>query len=102
MVLHGKPREGLRIPLDAVIDSGNEKIVFVALGSGKFQPRTVRLGDVNGNDVEVVSGLKSGEQVVTRANFLVDSESKLRASLVEMSAGNAPKIPRERPRASGK
>jgi Cu(I)/Ag(I) efflux system membrane fusion protein len=95
VVLHGKPREGLRIPLDAVIDSGNEKIVFVALGSGKFQPRTVRLGDVSGNDVEVVSGLKSGEQVVTRANFLVDSESKLRASLAEISAGNAPKTPAE-------
>jgi Cu(I)/Ag(I) efflux system membrane fusion protein len=95
VVLHGKPREGLRIPLDAVIDSGTEKIVFVALGSGKFQPRAVRLGDVSGNDAEVVSGLKSGEQVVTRANFLVDSESKLRASLAEISAGNAPKTPTE-------
>jgi Cu(I)/Ag(I) efflux system membrane fusion protein len=93
VVLHGKAREALRIPLDAVIDSGTEKIVFVALGLGKFKPRKVQLGDVNGDDAEVVSGLKSGEQVVTRANFLVDSESKLRASLAEMSAGNAPKIP---------
>jgi Cu(I)/Ag(I) efflux system membrane fusion protein len=95
VVLHGTPREGLRIPQDAVVDSGTEKIAFVALGNGKFQPRKIRLGDANGSVVEVVSGLKAGEQVVTRANFLIDSESKLRASLAEISAGNpnAPKVP---------
>jgi Cu(I)/Ag(I) efflux system membrane fusion protein len=80
-VLHGTPREGLRIPEDAVIDSGTEKIVFVALGAGKFQPRIVRLGESSGPDVEVVAGLTGGERVVTRANFLIDSESQLRASL---------------------
>ena len=86
VVLHGRAREGLRIPQDAVIDSGTEKIVFVSLGHGKFEPRKVRLGDASGHDVEVVSGLAAGEEVVTRANFLVDSESKLRASLAEISA----------------
>ena len=89
VVLHGEPREGLRIPQDAVIDSGTEKIVFVALGHGKFQPRIVLLGEAGGHDVEVVSGLAAGEQVVTRANFLIDSESKLRASLAEISAAGA-------------
>jgi len=95
VVLHGEPREGLRIPQDAVLDSGTEKIVFVSLGHGKFEPRKVRLGLVNGHDVEVVSGLALGEQVVTRANFLIDSESKLRASLAEVStaAGSAPGAP---------
>ncbi|MEK6606699.1 MAG: efflux RND transporter periplasmic adaptor subunit [Myxococcota bacterium] len=93
VVLHGTPREGLRIPQDAVIDSGTEKLVFVAIGNGKFQPRIVRLGDSSGNAVEVVSGLTAGEEVVTRANFLVDSESKLRASLVEMAGGAASKVP---------
>jgi membrane fusion protein, copper/silver efflux system len=93
VVLHGEPREGLRIPLDAVIDLGTEKLVFVALGEGKFQPRTVQLGDSSRKDVEVVSGLNAGEQVVTRANFLIDSESKLRASLAEVSGGSAPKAP---------
>jgi membrane fusion protein, copper/silver efflux system len=93
VVLHGEPREGLRIPQDAVVDSGTEKIVFVALGNGKFQPRIVRLGDTSGNAVEVVSGLKDGEEVVTRANFLIDSESKLRASLIEMSGGSSAKQP---------
>jgi Cu(I)/Ag(I) efflux system membrane fusion protein len=84
VVLKGEPREGLRILQDAVIDSGTEKIVFVSLGNGKFEPRIVWLGDSSGNEVEVVSGLKNGEQVVTRANFLIDSESKLRASLQAM------------------
>ncbi|HEY3450675.1 MAG TPA: efflux RND transporter periplasmic adaptor subunit [Myxococcales bacterium] len=95
VVLHGRPREGLRIPQDAVVDSGTEKYVFVALGSGKFQPRRVRLGAPDGNLVEVASGLKAGEEVVTRANFLVDSESKLRASLAGMTAANpeAPQVP---------
>ncbi|HEY6877117.1 MAG TPA: efflux RND transporter periplasmic adaptor subunit [Polyangiales bacterium] len=90
VVLHGQPRQGLRIPEDAVLDSGTEKIVFVALGQGKFQPRKVRLGDLDGNDVEVASGLTQGEEVVTRANFLIDSESKLRASLAELSGSVEP------------
>ncbi len=59
--------------------------MFVAVGEGKFQPREVRLGVVSGDVVEVLSGLQAGEQVVTRANFLVDSESRLRASLATMS-----------------
>jgi len=93
VVLHGKAREGLSIPADAVIDSGREKVVFVALGQGKFQPRAVRLGESDGTNVEVVSGLDEGESVVTRANFLVDSESRLRASLSELSAGTAKAAP---------
>ena len=104
VVLHGTPREGLRIPQDAVIDSGADKIVFVAIGEGKFQPRKVRLGDVSGNNVEVVSGLNIGEQVVTRANFLIDSESRLRASLAELAGDAGPRAPeraRVLPGASG-
>ena len=83
VMLLGAPREGLSIPRDAVIDSGTEKVVFVAIGAGKFQPRTVKLGVSDGVGVEVVDGLTLGERVVTRANFLVDSESRLRASLAE-------------------
>ncbi len=78
-------REGLRIPGDAVIDSGTETVVFVALGDGKFEPRQVKLGDSDGSFVEVVEGLADGEQVVTRANFLIDSESRLKASLAAMN-----------------
>jgi Cu(I)/Ag(I) efflux system membrane fusion protein len=81
VTLQAEAREGIRIPSDAVIDSGSRKVVFVALGEGKFQPREVDVGPATGDVVEVRSGLKVGERVVTRANFLVDSESRLRASL---------------------
>jgi membrane fusion protein, copper/silver efflux system len=84
VVMHAAPRQGLRIPVDAVIDSGGSKVVFVAKGDGKFQPREVKLGVVSGDAAEVLSGLEAGEQVVTRANFLIDSESRLRASLSVM------------------
>jgi Cu(I)/Ag(I) efflux system membrane fusion protein len=82
--LQTEKREGLRIPADAVIDSGTKKVVFVAIGEGKLQPREVQVGPVTGDAVEVLSGLEAGEKVVTRANFLVDSESRLRASLAAM------------------
>lgn len=84
VTLQAAPRQGLRVPADAVIDSGTSKVVFVAVGEGKFQPREVKLGVVSGDAVEVLAGLKQGEQVVTRANFLIDSESRLRASLSAM------------------
>jgi Cu(I)/Ag(I) efflux system membrane fusion protein len=81
VVLEGATREGLRIPADAVIRAGTKDIVFLASGAGKFEPRVVKLGDKSGDNVEVTSGLELGQEVVTRANFLIDSESQLRASL---------------------
>jgi Cu(I)/Ag(I) efflux system membrane fusion protein len=86
VVLRGKSREGIRIPADAVIQSGTKAVVFVALPDGKFQPREVALGAGDADWVEVVSGLEAGDGVVTRANFLVDSESRLRASLAALSS----------------
>jgi len=99
VVLFGAPRDGLSVPPDAIIDSGTEKVVFVAIGSGKFQPRTVKLGASDDTHVEVVSGLSLGERVVTRANFLVDSESRLRAALAESSPEKAPESARVLPEA---
>jgi membrane fusion protein, copper/silver efflux system len=86
VVLQGRSREGLRIPSDAVIDSGTKIVVFVSLGDGKFAPREVTLGERNPDFVEIASGLEKGDGVVTRANFLIDSESRLRASLAALSA----------------
>lgn len=79
--LAGTGREGLQIPADAVIRSGESDVVFLALGDGKFAPQVVQLGARNGDLVEVTGGLEEGQAVVTRANFLVDSESQLRSSL---------------------
>ncbi|HET9553330.1 MAG TPA: efflux RND transporter periplasmic adaptor subunit [Anaeromyxobacteraceae bacterium] len=87
VVLKTPARQGLRVPSDAVIDSGTRSVVFVALADGKFQPRQVRLGVNDGDQVEVLEGLSDGERVVTRANFLVDSESRLKASLQALGGG---------------
>jgi len=81
--LRGTDGMALTVPLDAVLDSGQEQIVFVAHGDGMFEPRTVKVGRRGANSVEIVEGLKHGEQVATGATFFLDSESQLRASLQE-------------------
>ncbi|MFZ5479536.1 MAG: efflux RND transporter periplasmic adaptor subunit [Myxococcota bacterium] len=89
VTLHGPEREALRVPADAIIDSGSRTVVFVALGEGKFAPREIQAGESDGERVEVVSGLTEGERVVSRANFLVDSESRLKASLAALAVEGA-------------
>jgi RND family efflux transporter MFP subunit len=73
------------IPSDAVLDTGQKQHVFIALGQGRFEPREVKLG-VLGNDGmrEVLSGLKGGEEVVTSAQFMLDSESRFREAVQMM------------------
>jgi len=71
----------LTVPVSAVLDSGTRQLVLVQLSEGRFEPRDVRLGARSDNYVEVLGGLKSGEAVVTSANFLIDAESNLRAAL---------------------
>jgi RND family efflux transporter MFP subunit len=70
----------LVIPREAVLNSGAEQRVFVALDGGYFEPRKVVLGDSADNRVIVLSGLKAGERVVTSGNFLIDSESNLKSA----------------------
>jgi RND family efflux transporter MFP subunit len=70
----------LTVPVDAVLDSGTHQRVFVDRGKGVFEPRTVTVGGRSGDYAVILSGLRSGERVVTRANFLIDSESNLRQS----------------------
>jgi membrane fusion protein, copper/silver efflux system len=64
-------------PLDAILDSGLKKTVFVDRGNGLFEPREVETGWRMGNWVEIIRGLKAGEQILISGNFLIDSESKL-------------------------
>ncbi len=79
----------LTVPSDAVLDAGDTKIVFVAKGDGYFEPRQVKLG-VRGQDMyEVLKGVSEGENVVTSANFLIDSESSLKAALNRMTKPSA-------------
>jgi RND family efflux transporter MFP subunit len=84
--------EGVSVPDSAVIDSGTRQVVFVGLGGGRFEPRLVRIGVRGEGRAQVLSGVSAGEQVVVRANFLLDSESRLRALVEQATAapGNAP------------
>ncbi|MEJ2007590.1 MAG: efflux RND transporter periplasmic adaptor subunit [Acidobacteriota bacterium] len=71
----------LAIPTSGVFHTGTRNIVFIDHGGGYLAPRDVTLGQQAGNDYVVLKGLKPGERVVTSANFLIDSESRLQAAL---------------------
>jgi RND family efflux transporter MFP subunit len=78
-------RDSLVIPQEAVIDSGVRQIVFVAIGEGRFQPREVNIGlEGNENDYQVLAGLNEGEEIVLSAQFMLDSESRLREAIQKM------------------
>jgi Cu(I)/Ag(I) efflux system membrane fusion protein len=79
-------REALRVPSDAIVHTGTQSVVFVAHGEGRFEPRSIQVGEKGKDFTEVVSGLSEGDDVITRANFLIDSESRLRASLQRFGA----------------
>ncbi len=79
------------IPISAVIDSGTRQVVLVARGEGRFEPRPVKLGRRGDSYIEVMEGLKEGEEVVTAATFLIDAESNLRAALKAFTPAEAPK-----------
>jgi Cu(I)/Ag(I) efflux system membrane fusion protein len=77
------------VPADALVDTGEVQYVFVSKGAGRFEPRRVRAGWSGGGRVAVLEGLAEGERVVTTANFLLDSESRLRAAIEGFGAGPA-------------
>jgi multidrug efflux pump subunit AcrA (membrane-fusion protein) len=73
--------EALVIPDDAILDTGTRRLVFVSLGAGRFMPREVEVGTRSGGKAQILSGLEAGDDVVVHANFLLDSESRIRAAL---------------------
>ena len=85
------PGDALVAPSEAVVDTGEQQYTFVAGKGGRFAPRLVKTGAVHGDDVEILEGLADGEEVVTSAGFLIDSESRLRAAAEGM--GTAPAGP---------
>lgn len=70
----------IAVPVDAVIDSGLRKTVYVETSDGSFVPRQVETGWRLGDTIEITSGLTAGEHIVTAGNFLLDSESRMRLS----------------------
>ena len=75
----------LVVPEGAIIDTGLRQLAIVDKGSGYFEPREVKVGAKVDNYYEVIKGLKAGERVVTSANFLIDSESKLKEAVAGMA-----------------
>lgn len=75
----------ITIHADAVIDLGTSKRVFVALGAGQYQAREVETGWQDGDRVEIRSGLRAGERVVTAGAFLLDSESRMKSPAVTVT-----------------
>jgi Cu(I)/Ag(I) efflux system membrane fusion protein len=74
----------LAVPEDAVLDTGTEQYVFVDKGEGYLEPRPVKVGGEAMGHVAIQSGLSAGERVVTAANFILDSESRLKGAFANM------------------
>ena len=79
-------RDAVVVPAQAVIRTGERDLVVLALGEGRFAPREVTLGVQTDGLQQVISGLDGTEQVVTSAQFLIDSESNLRAAVESLIA----------------
>jgi Cu(I)/Ag(I) efflux system membrane fusion protein len=79
------------VPASALIDSGTRQVVLVAKDEGRFEPRPVKPGRRGGGYVEILEGVRKGEEVVTTATFLIDAESNLKAALQAFTAPDAPK-----------
>jgi len=91
--VRGTARQALAVPRSAVIDTGKRAIAFVESSPGRFEPRELSLGGRTADFVEVLSGVRAGDRVVTSANFLIDSESRIGAvgAAPEGSAGQPQK-----------
>ena len=75
----------LAVPRDAVLESGERQVIFINHGEGKLEWRNAKLGVQAGDWVEILEGVKEGELIVTSANFLVDSESRLKSAIGGMA-----------------
>ncbi|WP_031436471.1 efflux RND transporter periplasmic adaptor subunit [Methylobacter tundripaludum] len=89
----GKQEDAVVIPSEAVIRSGAKNQVFVVRGVGKFEPRLITTGLSSNSEIAVLDGLKEGEEVVTSAQFLIDSESKLHEATAKMMEPSTPQQP---------
>ncbi|MEW6429535.1 MAG: efflux RND transporter periplasmic adaptor subunit [Thermodesulfobacteriota bacterium] len=74
--------EGVTVPDSAIMDTGVRKLVFVETAANTFTPRPVRVGVRGAGRTQILAGVEAGEKVVVKANFLIDSESRLRGALI--------------------
>ncbi len=87
-IFGGARDDTIVIPVEALIRTGRESRVVMALGEGRFASRTVTAGIESGDQVEIIAGLEPGEEVVTSGQFLIDSEASLKASMTRMQASD--------------
>ena len=76
------------VPQEAVVSSGEREVVIQALGGGRFRPVPVRTGRTAAGQTQILRGLDGGEEVVTSAQFLIDSEARLQGALGAMASGH--------------
>ena len=85
MVITGEETRQLAVPKEAVIDTGSKRYVILARPNGYFEPREIQIGPPADEYYPVRAGLQAGDQVVTSALFLIDSETNLKAAMQAMS-----------------
>jgi Cu(I)/Ag(I) efflux system membrane fusion protein len=79
-VIQARVGKRLAVPVSAVMDTGTRQLVYVQKEAGTYEPREVQLGRRADDYYEILKGLAEGEKVVTSANFLIDSESRIQAA----------------------
>ncbi|QHJ10073.1 Cation efflux system protein CusB [Paraglaciecola mesophila] len=89
ITIQGKPSAAtLTVPREAVIRTGNQDRVVLALGEGYFKSVAVTLGKMSREAIEITSGIEMGDEVVTSAQFLIDSQSSISSDFVRMDHDN--------------
>ncbi|SEL21094.1 membrane fusion protein, Cu(I)/Ag(I) efflux system [Colwellia chukchiensis] len=90
IVLHAEAEQArLLIPKEALIRTGHQDRVVLALGEGSFKSVAVSVGRFDSKNVEILAGLKEGDHVVTSAQFLLDSESSKSSDFIRMHHGDS-------------
>jgi Cu(I)/Ag(I) efflux system membrane fusion protein len=86
VALRGKDQESLTIPSSALLNSGKDSYVLMDLGQGRFKPQKVKTGKEADDYIEILDGLSEEDRVVTKASFLIDAESNIRAALEDFAS----------------
>lgn len=86
----GARQDVLSVPREALLRSGKNERLIIAQGNGRYEQREVVSGMESGDWIEIISGLREGERVVTSSQFLIDSEASMKASLMRMSSVDQP------------
>jgi len=86
-------KPGVYVPREAVLITGKKAHLFVQTEPGRFEPRTVKTGTSSDGQLEIIEGVKAGEQVVSSGQFLIDSESSIREAAAKMVAPGQAQVP---------